>query len=110
MKAAEIKELALEALRYGNPYKTNAVKYYVGDQPRYLFAGESMTEKEIDEAYLDTAKKDIKRGYDERMVGYYDKWYRYNHSDEGRAYDMGVRAATTNPKCKQEMIIIECSC
>lgn len=41
------------------------------------------------------------------MVGYYDKWYRYSHADEGYAYDVGQRLATENPKCSTEFNIIE---
>ena len=41
------------------------------------------------------------------MGGYYDKWYRYNRYDEGRAYDEGVKIATTYKKCPSEMHIIE---
>lgn len=103
-----VKELAEECLKHGNPYKAKATEYYRGSEPMYLCFGKSMTAEEIDEAYLDTAMHDIRNGYNERMVGYYDKWYRYSHMDEGRAYDYGVREAVKNPKCAEEMRIIEC--
>jgi hypothetical protein len=104
----QVDELAARALSYGNPYIREAVKFYVGQTPMYLYAGESMTREQIDAAYLETAKKDVKRGYDERGVGYYDKWYRYTRADEGRAYDIGVRLAADTEGCAEEMHIIEC--
>ena len=104
----QVEELAARALSYGNPYINRAVKLYIGHVPMYMYAGETMTREEIDAAYLETARKDIKSGYDQRSVGYYDKWYRYNHADEGRAYDMGVRLAADTEGCKEEFHIIEC--
>ena len=32
-------------------------------------------------------------GFKDASVGYYDKWYRYNRSDNGRRYDEGVQEA-----------------
>ena len=103
-----IKEKAEQLVREFNPYKHKAIKYYVGSEPRYIYCGEVHTEKEIDEAYLVTAIKDMTNGYNERMVGYYDKWYRVNHADEGRAYDKGVQMAIQNSKCPCDYHIIEC--
>lgn len=103
-----IEELARTALQHGNPYIAKSVQFQIDGVARYIYADAVRTKEELDEAYLDTARKDIKRGYDERMVGYYDKWYRYNHADEGRAYDMGVRYATTQSKCSDDYHIIEC--
>ena len=31
---------------------------------------------------LKTAERDITIGYRDRLVGYYDKWYRYNRKDQ----------------------------
>lgn len=108
LKKARIEELAQKALSYGNPYKAQSVMFYVDMKPMYLRFGVKYTGEELDKAYLETARKDIENGYKERMVGYYDKWYRYNHADEGRAYDLGVKEATTNEKCKDYCNIIEC--
>jgi len=52
--------------------------------------------------------KDFRAGKRERMVGYYDKWYRYNRQDDGAAYDDGVKAAIASGKAKQDVVIIEC--
>lgn len=45
------------------------------------------------QAKADQAKMTAKRDYEAGMVdcqnGIYDKWYRYNHRDSGRAYDLG---------------------
>jgi hypothetical protein len=52
---------------------------------------------------------DVERGYNERMAGFYDKWYRYNRKDEGAEYDKGVVLATNSTECKNECVIIECN-
>lgn len=106
MNKKQVNELAVKALQAGNPYITKAVKFYIDQVEHYIYFDKVMTKEEIDNAYLETASHDIQMGYKDRMVGYYDKWYRYSHSDEGRAYDLGVRFATTNNKCSEEMIII----
>lgn len=104
----QIKELAKKALESGNPYKARATKFFIGFEPMYLYAGEKMTEAQIDAAYIETACKDVRNGYNERSVGYYDKWYRYTRADEGRAYDLGVRLAADTAGCPEEMHIIPC--
>lgn len=108
IKKSVVEELAQKAIMSGNPYKQKAVQFYVDMRPMYLYVGCRMTEAEIDAEYIKTAKKDIENGYKERMVGYYDKWYRYNRADEGRAYDLGVRYAADQPKCSAEFNIIPC--
>ncbi len=105
---AKVNELAVRALESGNPYIKKATKYFIGSTPMFLYAGEHMTKEEIDKAYIETAKKDIRNGYNERAVGYYDKWYRYTRADEGRAYDLGVRLAADTAGCSEEFNIIPC--
>lgn len=107
MTKNEIRKLAEELEKTYNPYIKKAIRYMVGNEERFLAFGEMMTRQDIADAYIETAMKDIKFGFCDRMVGYYDKWYRYSRADEGRAYDKGVRIATTNKKCKAEMNIIE---
>ena len=107
IKKADINALAERALQYGNPYIEKATMFMIDRAERYIYADKIMTRAELDNAYLETAKKDIECGYRDRMVGYYDKWYRYSHADEGRAYDLGVRYATEQPKCSGEFHIIE---
>ena len=104
----QIEELAKRALESGNPYEARATKYFMGYTPMFLYAGEKMTREEIDAAYIETAKKDIRNGYNERAVGYYDKWYRYSRADHGRAYDLGVRLAADTEGCSEELNIIPC--
>lgn len=104
----KVRELALESLRYGNPYVDDSVEYFRGYTPIYLWKdGKSYSLEELNEFYIETAMKDIRCGYNDRMVGFYDKWYRYNHSDEGRAYDFGVREALNTEKCKENVQYIE---
>lgn len=109
MNNIKVKNLAFKALQSGNPYIKGAVKFFIDAVPHFIFADSMLSISELDKFYLETAEKDIKAGYRDRMAGYYDKWYRYNHADEGRAYDLGVKCALENPKCVEEMHIIECA-
>ena len=105
----QIEELASEALANGNPYIEKSTEYRIGAVPMYLYAEHMiMTRKEIDDAYFETACKDVKSGYNDRAVGYYDKWYRYSRADNGRAYDLGVKLASETGGCAEEMHIIPC--
>lgn len=92
-----------------NPYMSKAIVYMIGSEKRYIYGDTSYTAAELNKAYEQTAAHDYANGYNERMTGYYDKWYRYSHADEGRAYDAGVRAATMNDTCPMEFHIIECA-
>lgn len=103
----QVEELAQAALQKGNPYINGAVKYKRGNEVMYLYAGEKMSREDIDKAYKETASKDIRYGYEERAVGYYDKWYRYQRADDGRAYDMGQWLAANTAGCSGEFQIIE---
>lgn len=100
-------EKAKELAEKYNPYIDSAIEYAIDMKPMFLFQGESMTKEEIDNAYVETAVKDIERGYTERMVGYYDKWCRCNHPDEGAAYDAGQKIAADTGKCPEEFQVID---
>ena len=101
-------ELVEKALQTENPYISNSTIYAIDKVTHYIFAdGKSYTKEELDTEYRKSAEKDIQNGYRDRMVGYYDKWYRYNKMDGGYAYDLGVKAATANSNCVSEMHIIE---
>ena len=107
----ELKERFLEkaielALSY-NPYIKEAIPYAIDGKEMYIYAGESLTREQIDDAYIKTAVYDIEHGFSERMVGYYDKWYRYSRTDEGRAYDEGQKMAAEREKCPREFHVIE---
>ena len=90
-----------------NPYIRESIHYYKDKEDMYLFNGEIYDKQGIAKAYLETASRDIRMGFSDRMVGYYDKWYRYNHSDSGTAYDIGQRYASETYKCPDEVIFIE---
>ena len=109
MRKNEIKELAQEIVRTYHPYIAKATQFQIDRVDRYIYAGMINTKEQLDDLYLEVVEKDIKSGYNDRFVGYYDKWYRYNRADEGRAYDAGVKRATQEPKCKDEMRIIPCN-
>lgn len=47
---------------------------------------------------------DFMSGQRDKKAGYYDKWYRWNRNDEGKAYDDGFRSVSTNA----DINIIEC--
>ena len=103
--AAKAAETALNA---GNPYKAAATVFYIGSEARYIYAEATHTGEALDKEYKKTAEKDFISGYNDRKVGYYDKWYRYSRADEGRAYDLGVRAALNETSTPAEMHIIPC--
>ena len=52
-------------------------------------------------------KTDEQRGYNDRLSGYYDKWYRYNRQDDGAEYDRGCRLARGNSECVGRCTFIE---
>ena len=79
-------------------------QYFIDGQPHYMHNGKSLTQSDKDE--ID--QKNYKLGYEHRMSGSYDKWYRYNTYDDGLMYDRGCRAAADSPKCESECVIIEC--
>lgn len=107
LSAARLSELVEVAVNGGNPYARGSVLFFVDREPRYIWNGTTYTREEIDNAYRETAAHDIRAGYAERMVGYCDKWYRYRHSDEGRAYDIGQREAANTDGCSAELQFIE---
>lgn len=53
----------------------------------------------------ETIVKDYLAGQRDKKAGVYDKWYRYNHSDNGHAYDCGFNSIGFT----QEIHIIECT-
>lgn len=51
---------------------------------------------------LTTEKRDENAGYNDRIAGFYDKWYRYNRVDNGAAYDKGCIKAVNSGKIKTD--------
>ena len=47
-------------------------------------------------------------GFRDATAGYYDKWYRHNRNDGGKAYDAGYGYARRIGRAKQEQYVIEC--
>lgn len=86
------------------------IKFFIDREPRYLFpaTGEVLTQEEVDKMERERIERDWKAGHNDRMAGYYDKWYRYNRRDNGKAYDEGQQEALKNPKCEGSMEIIPC--
>ena len=87
---------------------TKALKKRFEEKAKELCERYNPYREQIDVEYIDTAVKDIQYGYEQRMAGYMDKWYRYNHADEGAAYEAGQRMAADTGKCPEEFTIIEC--
>jgi len=52
---------------------------------------------------------DEQRGYNDRLAGFYDKWFRYNRQDDGAAYNRGCARAVDSGKCKDYFTLIECN-
>ena len=50
--------------------------------------------------------KDRMAGFQDRMMGYYDSWYKTNRKDGGKAYDEGVAKAKEDPNCCESCITI----
>ena len=107
MNKTELKRLVKETVESWNPYIKNSIEFFVDKKARYIFHDEVYTKEELDAEYSKTVEKDIVSGYNDRIVGYYDKWYRYNRQDSGRAYDKGVMLATKSKKCVDECYFIE---
>lgn len=86
------------------------IQFFIDKKPHYLLSatGKVYTQEEADRMERQRIERDRKAGYDDRMAGYYDKWYRYKRSDNGKAYDEGQQAALKNPKCEGSMEIIPC--
>lgn len=57
-------------------------------------------------AHTQTIVNDFNAGKKDKKAGYYDKWYRYNRTDDGKAYDDGFKSVET--KNKYGVTIIEC--
>lgn len=51
-------------------------------------------------------QNDEKQGYNDRLAGFYDKWYRYNRQDDGAAYDAGCIRAVNSGKIKTEQFTL----
>ena len=49
---------------------------------------------------------DYKRGYEDRLAGFYDKWYRYHRHDDGAKYDRGCVRAVDTDKCPDHFTLI----
>ena len=103
----QFEDKAKELCAEFNPYIRQSIQYAIGGSPRFLVNDKSFTREQIDAEYIEIASKDIQKGYEERMAGYYDKWYRYSRSDEGCAYDAGQKIASNSPKCPAEFNVIE---
>jgi hypothetical protein len=70
---------------------TNRYQKFVRGDKVYYSIGENLyTVQELVIIDEEMQKKDERRGYLDRMAHCYDKWYRYNRSDNGMAYDLGV--------------------
>lgn len=94
---------------------TKGLQKFVRGKETYYALGENLyTEQELVKMDEERQKKDEQRGYSDRMAHCYDKWYRYNRSDNGAAYDRGVDGCGNekhNKKWLEEdegFYIIEC--
>lgn len=90
-----------------NPYIDQSAIIYKGDELMYNYYGEEFSKENLDARYRNIAEMDLRAGFKERMLGYYDKYYRYNRSDEGFAYDTGVKLALSYSDCPCECHIIK---
>lgn len=84
---------------------SKTIEYNVGNEKHYMIGSTDYTETQ----YKELQAKYEKKGYEERMVGYYDKWYRYYTFDNGKSYDKGCMRAVETHKCVPDCTIIECN-
>lgn len=83
------------------------IHYNIGKDKHVILAnGDSIPESEYDEIRA----QDESQGYIDRMFGIYDKWYRLHRSDDGAAYDEGVKRATEEKNCPNEYDVTEGHC
>ncbi len=100
----EIEKIFNEA-HLRNPYMELSTPYEKDPEKRRLFTDKNIyTVEELDDTYKNTAMNDIKLGYRDSQMGYYDKWYRYCRADNGRAYDLGVKQVLLD-ECSQITVI-----
>ncbi len=59
----------------------------------------------IKAARIEQARHDYERGKEDCKIGVYDKWYRYNHADDGRAYDAGWMEQNRDTKVENVQFI-----
>lgn len=52
-------------------------------------------------ARIAAAEHDYKAGIEDCKLSVYDKWYRYNRIDEGRAYDIGWKLQNQTTQCEK---------
>jgi hypothetical protein len=83
------------------------INYYIGGKAAkmHLVNGREVSERDVETMRA----KNFKKGYAERMIGFYDKWYRCNAFDGGESYDGGVAEALKQPDCVPDCQIIECA-
>lgn len=82
----------------------NLIEYNIGNKKSYLLPdGTKITEEELKVL----KEKNFNKGYQDRMAGYYDKYYRYNTFDNGASYDAGYESATKKDNCPKHCEIIE---
>lgn len=70
---------------------TKGLQKFVRGRMTYYALGDRLyTEQELVIMDKRRQEQDEQKGYADRKAHYYDKWYRYNRSDDGAAYDRGV--------------------
>lgn len=81
----------------------------------YMLNDQLYTEQEWNQMEADRKSRDFEAGYRDRIAHVYDKWYRYNRHDDGKAYDEGVQRCVNELHTKRWMEedegfhIIECN-
>ncbi|MEA4831605.1 hypothetical protein SDC9_83609 [bioreactor metagenome] len=65
-------------------------KFNRGNETFYVLGENLYTGQELEVMDTERQQKDEQKGYEDRKTHCYDKWYRYNRSDNGAAYDRGV--------------------
>lgn len=85
------------------PFNVGQTQYYID-----RVTDKQITQEEFESITTANFEKDKERGYQDRLAGYYDKWYRYNRLDEGLAYDAGQKKAVESKLPLPEVQFIPC--
>ena len=79
-------------MKYQNYQAKGLIIVYMIDGQQMIYVKShdaTYTLEEFEKMENERIEQDRKRGYEDRKAHYYDKWYRYNRPDDGKAYDEG---------------------
>ena len=91
-------------MKYQNYINKGLIKVYEVEGKEFVLVKSHdilYTMEAFDKMENERIEKDRKRGYEDRKAHYYDKWYRYNRPDDGKAYDEGCVKCVNEKQTKK---------